>query len=176
MKCIAIGGVPATGKTTLMRALLSFLKPDATFKYGLLRGYIKKQNNIAILGIYEPEEVFAGTDKLSMAVQPDFDKYRDKNHKHIIFEGDRLFTKNNLLNLTATHETKMVILENIKTVLHERHIARADSQTEKFLKGRHTKLENIITEELLQPYIERYTLSNPAETNNLAERLAQFVS
>ena len=45
MKCVAIGGVPATGKTTLVRSLLGFIQPKTKFKYGLLRGYVETKRN-----------------------------------------------------------------------------------------------------------------------------------
>ena len=39
-KVIAMGGVPATGKTTLMRKLIKDLMPLQTFKYKLVNGVI----------------------------------------------------------------------------------------------------------------------------------------
>ena len=109
MKAIAIGGVPATGKTTLVKTILNVMKPKSMFKYGLLRGYLA--NDCSILGIYKKDEVFAGTDKLSMAVQKDFEAYINKNRTHILFEGDRLFTKNNLLTLSEHYQLKIILLQ-----------------------------------------------------------------
>jgi len=115
MKCVAIGGVPATGKTTLMTNIINLLQPTKQFKFGLLRGYIKE--NVSILGVYKIGDVFGGTDKLSMAVQKDYETYIDKVIMDCIFEGDRLFTKKNLLNLCMKYETKIIVLENDNNTL-----------------------------------------------------------
>ena len=45
MKCIAIGGVPATGKTTLMKKILTKFTYQ-NFKFGLLRGHFIKDKNL----------------------------------------------------------------------------------------------------------------------------------
>ena len=173
MKCVAIGGVPASGKTTLMRCLLSELQPKSKFKYGLLRGYIK--NDISILGIYDKDEVFAGTDKLSMAVQKDFDTYKDLNHKHLLFEGDRLFTENNLVNLINTYDTRIVILQNNEAEIEARHKQRGDKQSDTFKKSRGTKVKNITASEPLVNFIEFHTLSHIEDSKLLAKDLCAFI-
>ena len=45
-KCVAIGGVPATGKTTLMKKILTKFTYQ-NFKFGLLRGHFIKEKNVA---------------------------------------------------------------------------------------------------------------------------------
>jgi len=174
MKCVAIGGVPATGKTTLMKNIINILQPKKKFKYGLLRGYIQK--DISILGVYKANDVFAGTDKLSMAVQKDYQKYIDKIMMNTIFEGDRLFTKNNLLDICKKYETKIIILENDKQTLQERHIERGDNQSEKFKKGRATKINNIELELELQPYITKYKLNSHKESEDLAKVIVRYLN
>ena len=173
MKCVAIGGIPASGKTTLMRCFLNELQPKSKFKYGLLRGYLKE--DISVLGIYEKDEIFAGTDKLSMAVQSDFDKYKDLNDKHIVFEGDRLFTENNLKNLLQTYETRIVILENNPEIIAQRHKLRGDNQSKTFQKSRETKVKNITKSEALLKSIEFYTLSHIESSRALAKDLYDYV-
>ena len=173
MKCIAIGGVPATGKTTLVKKIINILEPKHELSFGLLKGQIV--GDIAILGVYKDSEVFAGTDKLSMAVQSHFDKYKDKNHKHLLFEGDRLFTKNNLESLIKTHETKIIILEADEQTLTKRHIDRNDNQNEKFLKGRQTKINNIKNSELLKEHIEFHNLVCMDESDLLAKDCCSFL-
>lgn len=174
MKCVAIGGVPATGKTTLMKNIINILQPKKKFKYGLLRGYIQK--DISILGVYKANDIFAGTDKLSMAVQKDYQKYIDKIMMNTIFEGDRLFTKNNLLDICKKYETKIIILENDKQTLQERHIERGDNQSEKFKKGRATKINNIELELELQPYITKYKLNSHKESEDLAKVIVRYLN
>lgn len=173
MKCVAVGGVPATGKTTLMRKIIKLLRPKHELSFGLVRGMLV--NDVAILGVYKDNEIFAGTDKLSMAVQNHFDKYVAKKHKHLMFEGDRLFTKNNLLNLTSTHNTRIIILQADDETLHKRHIDRNDTQNEKFLKSRKTKIQNIIKEPKLTEHIEYYSLMTNQESDILASDLVNFI-
>jgi adenylate kinase len=173
MKAIAIGGVPATGKTTLVKTILSIMQPESMFKYGLLRGYLA--NDCSILGIYKKDEVFAGTDKLSMAVQKDFEAYINKNRTHILFEGDRLFTKNNLLTLSEHYQLKIILLQSDEQTLKNRHIERDDNQSERFIKSRNTKLANICSEKKLHKYIEYHNLQSLVDTKCLADDLSNFI-
>ena len=97
MKCVAIGGVPAVGKSTIVTNFLKYNDYWQDYKYKKVRGHYNKELNLFIIGVYGTS-VFGGTDKLSMAVQPDFTEFVSKyNEKiNILFEGDRLFTYNNL--------------------------------------------------------------------------------
>lgn len=174
MKCIAIGGVPATGKTTLMKNIINILQPKEKFKFGLLRGYVK--DNISILGVYNQGDIFGGTDKLSMAVQTDYKKYIDKMIMDCIFEGDRLFTKNNLLELCLKYETKIIILKNDEETLKSRHELRGDNQSAVFIKGRTTKINNISLEQDLKPYITEYKLNSMEESVDLANKIVGYLN
>ena len=92
MKLVGVIGEPATGKTALMRTVLSKLPNRYTkFKYGLLRGR-SYADGLYVLGIYNEGEPFAGTDRLSMAVQPYAIKFLKaiEPDATIVFEGDRL--------------------------------------------------------------------------------------
>ena len=57
MKCVAIGGVPATGKTTLVKKIYDKM-PKINFEYGLVKGHYDKENNIALLGLYNQNNTF----------------------------------------------------------------------------------------------------------------------
>ena len=74
MKCVAIGGVPATGKTTLVKMIYDKM-PKINFEYGLVKGHYDKENNIALLGLYNQDNTFLGTDRLSMGVNKQFLQY-----------------------------------------------------------------------------------------------------
>ena len=174
MKCVAIGGVPATGKTTLMKNIIDILQPKKQFKFGLLRGYVK--DNISILGVYKHGDIFGGTDKLSMAVQKDYKMYVDKMMMDCIFEGDRLFTKNNLLELCTKYETKIIILENDKDTLKSRHLQRGDNQSEIFIKGRTTKITNILLDEDLIPHTTIHKLNSYKESKDLANKIVEYLN
>ena len=93
LNCIAIGGVPASGKSYLINALYNNLDNHINFKSGLIRGHYIKKYNLLIVGIYNTFKKFKGTDLLSMSVHNDFkqlialNKYiiiRQLNNKRII--------------------------------------------------------------------------------------------
>jgi tRNA A37 threonylcarbamoyladenosine biosynthesis protein TsaE len=143
-RIIAIGGEPATGKTSLMRTLIKRLTiadnmPLRTFKYGLIQGLYSKQDKLYIIGIYD-ESLFSGTDKLSMAVQPVFlDLTNALEDSTIIFEGDRLFNQ----SLFNERKCDIIILQADDITKKLRHKNRQDNQTDKFLKAKKTKIKNI---------------------------------
>lgn len=137
-RIIAIGGEPATGKTTLMKRIIKDNMPFKRIKYKLLRAI--KNEEMCIVGIYD-NSMFSGTDKLSMAVQPDFINFVNKcDSKTILFEGDRLFNQSLFDKLMCD----IVVIQADKEVVHNRHIERKDTQTEKFIKAKRTKISNII--------------------------------
>ncbi|MGB2010563.1 MAG: hypothetical protein ACPIG6_06300 [Akkermansiaceae bacterium] len=140
-KILAIGGEPATGKSTMVKRLIKQLLPLRTFSYGLIKGLYCPDRELYIPGIYD-NSIFCGTDKLSMAAQPDFIKLTNKiKGGNFLFEGDRLFNQSlfdaikcDIYVLTATQET-----------LQKRHKTRKDAQSAKFLKAKKTKIKNIIS-------------------------------
>lgn len=168
-KCVAIGGQPATGKTTLVKNILKKFTYQ-NFKYGLLRGHFIKDKNLVIMGIYN-EEIFCGTDKLSMAVNKDFLKYVKLNKRNILFEGDRLFSLNNIEYIKQYYETNIILLENDEKTLNHRHQERNDSQSDKFLKGRKTKINNISNH---FSEISVYSLKNPDDSIKLSDHIMKF--
>lgn len=140
---IAIGGQPAVGKTTLVKKFFTEYKTWKSFKYKKLYGHYNEELNLIILGKYSKSEMFSGTDKLSMAVQPDFDEFLDLKDLdyNVLFEGDRLFNLKSLKRAKELKDLHVFIVESVHT--KTRHIDRNDSQTEKFIKGRVTKVNNI---------------------------------
>ena len=174
-KFVAIGGIPATGKTTLVKNILTLLNPKNMISFGLVRGYLSADKKTSILGLYKPNETFAGTDKLSMAVQKDYDKFIEQKKYNILFEGDRLFTKNNLLYAVKNFETKIIILESDKDTIHKRHIERDDNQSDKFIKSRITKIANIIKEPNLTSSITFHTLDTHTQSRELALEIKNFL-
>lgn len=160
MKIIAIGGEPATGKTTLMFKLISMTddwkvcKPEK-----LLDAMYSEKLNLYILGKYENDgNVFQGTDRLSMAVQPDAAAFIDKNKNNnvnMIFEGDRLFNSKYIDHIqNATEDFRVLVLTANKDVVGQRHVDREDDQDDKFINGRRTKVSNIMNSLTLLGYID----------------------
>lgn len=152
MKIIGLGGEPATGKTTLFKSLRDKLGTYKQFKFKMVRGEMYEhpddERNIFILGIYD-KGTFSGTDRLSMAVQPqvmDFLKAIEVDFKNpiVLFEGDRLFNKSFIKAIKERYDTGLYITTANEKEKQRRHISRGDTQTEQWLKGRKTKIANIL--------------------------------
>ena len=139
-----VGGEPCSGKTSMMRALKDLLNIDKEFEYKLLKGYHDDKLDHAILGIYK-EELFAGTDRLSMAVQPDTIEFlKQAKFPNVYLEGDRL-SKPSFINacLEITPNVRVIILEASPTILANRHKQRGDEQSEDWLRAKKTTVHNI---------------------------------
>jgi hypothetical protein len=167
VKVIAIGGEPASGKTTLMFELIKTVDDWTVCKpQKLLDAMYSKKLNLYVLGKYDnSDNVFQGTDRLSMAVQPDASKFFSElscedSNANVIFEGDRLFNGKMLdyLQELFPDSFKVLILTASHKIKEQRHVDRNDSQDEKFKNSRQTKIENIMSSLTLMGYIQ--TLKN----------------
>lgn len=153
MNAVAVGGSPASGKTTLFRELMSATGGPLRWwrqKRGLVVYHEHSKSKAIILGDYSSDGTFAGTDKLSMAVQKEaiaFVKMLSAGDAcpAILFEGDRLYNNSFLGALEETIPGGLTVVELFagEDVLKARHAARGDTQTEKWLAGRATKLANV---------------------------------
>lgn len=145
-KLIGIVGMPGTGKTTLMREWMSKREwtPDTPIQ--LLDSY--HSDNIRLFGKYELNETFAGTDKLSMAVMPVAIQYmQNPTHDVNIFEGDRLTSVNFFTQCRDMgHDVSIVVLEVSDAVREQRYKDRGSEQSDTFIQGRRTKINNIMEE------------------------------
>lgn len=157
-KLIAVGGSPGTGKTTLFRKFMED-KAWSTFDpVKLVSAMYNGERDLYILGKYEEGEVFAGTDRLSMAVQPPLQEWIASHNCNILFEGDRIFNQSFLefaMNLPDT-ELQIVYLKAPKDILEQRYKDRGSDQSEQFLKGRETKYSNLLSNFELMPYITEF--------------------
>lgn len=187
VKVIAMGGEPATGKTTLMFKLISMADDWQTVKpEKLLDAMYSKKLNLYILGKYVNDgNVFQGTDRLSMAVQPDADKFFNslaydsnaENHSvNVIFEGDRLFNGKMLDNLQSLfpNDFKILILKVKNSTLDQRHIDRKDDQDDKFKNSRKTKISNIMGSLTLMDYIETRVNENLEDQAKIIDDIKKF--
>lgn len=139
-RIVAIGGIPGTGKTSIIRALVANEFPPLTHFTKLLVGH--SLPTFDLFGKYVDGEVFAGTDLLSMAVQPEAIEFINSHKKNMVFEGDRLFTGSLLKSITG-HEVLPLILEVDEDIVKSRYIERGSNQPEKFINSRKTKYQNI---------------------------------
>ena len=183
VRVIAMGGEPATGKTTLMFKLISMANDWRVVKpQKLLDAMYSKKLNLFILGKYENDgNTFQGTDRLSMAVQPDAEKFfmeldYDGEPVNVIFEGDRLFNGKMLDQLASAfpNDFKVLILKVKDNTLDQRHIDRKDDQDDKFKNSRKTKISNIMGSLTLMDYIETMVNENLDDQAKIIDYIRKF--
>lgn len=145
LKLIGIVGMPGTGKTTLMREWMSKREWTKDTPIKLLDTLIS--GNIRLFGKYEEGDTFAGTDKLSMAVQPvALDYLRNyATHDVNIFEGDRLTSVAFFREAVKEgYDVSIIVLKVDDETREKRYKERGSEQSETFIQGRRTKIQNII--------------------------------
>ena len=107
-----IGGVPCSGKSTLMRNLISRLEePKDVEPMPLFK--CQQHGDILVCGRYPEGETFGGTDRLSYGAIPHFREFVDGANvgwKHTIIEGDRFFRAEDIEWVLDTHESEVYIL------------------------------------------------------------------
>jgi broad-specificity NMP kinase len=151
LKVIAIGGMPGTGKTAVMNAILAELETGKLFGYKTCKG-IKFESGIIILGVYDGN-TFSGTDRLSMSVQPDakqlFNHLVESGEYDdwlVLYEGDRLFNNSMFAWLIAMDvDLEIILLKSKEDELEKRYKKRGSNQGESWLKGRRTKYTTLET-------------------------------
>ena len=150
MIIVGWGGEPATGKSTIMKRLMTRFKEEPVpRKYDTLQYLDYEQSRNIILGRYPDGQAFGGTDRLPMNVQPFAEKFlaqRKSEDYTVWFEGDRLFNAKFLHyieSLSILHHFFAVCARS--EVIDQRHSSR-DHQNEAWLKGRRTKVKHLINE------------------------------
>tara|TARA_R100000664_G_scaffold12249_1_gene19714 strand:- start:2000 stop:2566 length:567 start_codon:yes stop_codon:yes gene_type:complete len=141
-----IGGVPCSGKSTLMKEIKKRTDCKNEFEYKLVKGHHDDKIENVILGVYiDSGEIFSGTDRLSMAVQPDAIEFLQKGEfNNAYIEGDRLFKPSFIRTCSMlTTDLRVIILEAGKEILEKRHKERGDSQSEEWIKAKRTTVDNI---------------------------------
>jgi len=142
---IAVAGQPGTGKTTLFREFMKNYTWEKQEPKKLLPVLYCKELNLYVLGKYEEGELFAGTDRLSMAVQPIAQEFVEECQSNILFEGDRL-TNSKFYDFLLKQDAKVefIVLTVENDTMKQRYKDRGSDQSETFLKGRETKIGNIL--------------------------------
>lgn len=176
MKVIAIGGEPGAGKSTLMKRVLEHLQAEPKYDAVKLVPYLQK-DNIYILGKYEDGQVFSGTDRMSMAVQPEAIKFLATlpSNAVVLYEGDRLFTASFLEHCNENYDTQIVYLKTTKDVRTERYKERGSNQDETWLRGRESKIANILTNMTLMFITDTFENNNLEQQNAVYERILDYV-
>lgn len=152
MRIILIAGEPATGKTTLMKEIIKECGPSVRFKQGLVEGQHHFRRNLIVLGKYDGG-TFDGTDRLSMAVVPALVKWLEAQDgaNDILMEGDRVTSRSLIDQIKGRYSFAGFCLLADKEMIDQRHQARGDAQSEVFLRGRKTKIKNLLEYGCLTP-------------------------
>ena len=164
-KLLAVGGQPGTGKTTLFRKFMEGKKWIEVEPAKLVSAMYNEEMDLYILGKDQEGETFAGTDRLSMAVQPEVQKWIQTHNCNILFEGYRIFNQSFLefaMGLPNT-DLQVVYLKAPKEILEQRYKDRGSDQSEQFLRGRETKYSNLLSNFELMPYITEFSNTNLEE-------------
>lgn len=176
---ISVVGVPACGKSTLMKAFMNSISfVWSRGKEGLV--VWEEHGKYRVLGVYDYGQTFCGTDKLSMAVQPEALKWLRRlaekgENLTILFEGDRLSSRSFLRDAKAIEgvELKIVVLECEERELSRRHKERADTQDETWLKGRVSKVSRV--KEAFRNEVIELQHENKSDTKKCVEKLMELV-
>lgn len=176
MKVIAIGGEPGAGKSTLMKEIIKHYGVEPKYDSFKLVPYLQK-DNVYVLGKYEEDEVFSGTDRMSMAVQPEAIKFLSSlsSDSVVLFEGDRLFTASFLEHCLDKYDLNIIYLSTTKQIREERYKERGSNQNETWLQGRETKIANIMSNMTLMFNTFKYVNNNLDEQSNILDVIYEMV-
>lgn len=185
---VAIGGIPGTGKTTIMRKLIDRADDWVAVKpIQLLDSIYSKSLRTYVLGKYQPwydgEGYAQGTDRLSMAVQPAAMKWFKEieadpdNTDSVLFEGDRLFTQTFLEFCSGLdcNGFDIAMLTTNQNILDARYAQRGSDQSEKFIKGRRTKYSNLGGNFDLLPSITDYPNNDMEDQQVIIEDIVELL-
>ena len=181
---VMIGGVPASGKSTLTKNIISELG-SAEYVEPMKLFPCEKRGDVLVVGRYPEGETFGGTDRMSYGVIPkfrDFISQEEPKHKHIFIEGDRFFRSKDIEWLIENHEAKVFVLlvkQHHVTVSSDeenrRHIQRKDTQTEKWLQGRRSQISNILTNFMLMNDINVRPNENENDSENIKKEIMELL-
>lgn len=146
---VGLIGVPGSGKTTIARALIAQFPEEGwtDFRFGKVRGEYHVDSKFLVLGLYREQGLFAGTDRLSMAVMPDALKLAariegDKRFRAVFWEGDRLATS----AFIAAIGGQVFRVSASAELVRERRKDRGSNQNESWINGRESKVNRLAVE------------------------------
>jgi len=157
--------------------LINHYQPKPMYDAYKLVPYLQK-DNIYILGKYEEGEVFSGTDRMSMAVQPEAIKFLStlNDSSVVLYEGDRLFTSSFLEDCAEKYTLEIIYLSTLKEVRTTRYAERGSNQNETWLRGRESKIGNILTNFDLMFLTEKFLNNNLDEQKVVFDKIVEKIN
>ena len=174
---IMIGGVPCSGKSTLTRNILSELG-SAEFVEPMKLFPCEKRGDVLVIGRYPDGETFGGTDRISYGAISKFREFIDQEqpkHIHIFLEGDRFFRSKDIEWLVENHDAKVYVLTVSGDEEKRRHMERQDTQTEKWLQGRRSQINNIMTNFMLMNDLIIRSNENENDSINIKKEIVEVL-
>lgn len=154
VRVVGIGGPPASGKSTLVKAAVRALGGWERFRRVYadpVRGYMMDALGLLIIGLYG-QETYSGTDRLSMNLQAPTVALLSEatvnpslGIRRVLFEGDRLFTQSfiNQVQEVSRIDLHMMVLAAGPETLEQRRRNRLSFQNDTWIAGRETKLARL---------------------------------
>lgn len=181
-RVVGIGGVPASGKSRLMREVMARLGPSQPFLHVSTAGPVPGLSFapppgtelMGVIGKYADGDTYPGTDRLSMAIQPAVFKMLEwfvtftgpRRTAVIAFEGDRLFN-GSLIDWCVKApgvDPRFFLLTVSPETQRLRMADRSDTKRATFVKGRNTKYgrlaQRLASDDILENEAEEQLRSN----------------
>lgn len=147
---VAIGGEPASGKTTIVEHVISetseVLYNGNNFKWGELVGEFWTEDELLVYGRYDGSKEHEGTDVLSMSANNHTIQFTEMvtsidRFNYVLFEGDRLWNKNFIETIREHEDIDFhgYVLDVDQQTLEERRVDRDSDHTDGWLAGKKTE-------------------------------------
>ena len=175
---MAVAGRPGTGKTTLFREFIKVNSWVNVEPKRSLPALYSQEKDLYILGKYQEGELFAGTDRLSMSIQPTAEEFIKETSSNVLFEGDRLTNGkfyDFLMNLPDA-EISFTVLNVPTSTLNQRYKERGSEQSDSFLRGPETKINNIMSNFDYRNYISEFPNENLNDQQKILAHMNNFFS